>query len=199
MATKPTSIPRWADVGGDIVEPNSAKKDVGWVSAERPPAQYFNWLLNLTYQWIAFIDQQFEDSYEKIIPAFDGFLIGNDDPTPTGPDYLLLNLTGGGQLWAIPLRMTVGDRIKNVRVHVQDNLAGPVVVTAKVFRSVSNSGAAQSELATVASDGSGNFQELTMTAINETVIDNRYYWVRIDSSTTGNIGLKSVEVDYDRP
>lgn len=56
MAAKPTSIARWADVGGDIVEPNSGKKDVGWVADERPPAQYFNWIQNLGGQWQAYLD-----------------------------------------------------------------------------------------------------------------------------------------------
>ncbi len=53
---KPTSLPRWADVGGDIVEPASGKKDTGWIEDEIPPAQYFNWLENLTYQWLVWLD-----------------------------------------------------------------------------------------------------------------------------------------------
>jgi len=56
MAEKPSDLPRWADSGGDIVEPSSGKKDVGWIPAERPPAQYFNWLLNKLYQWIQYLD-----------------------------------------------------------------------------------------------------------------------------------------------
>lgn len=55
MSAKPSSLPRWADVGGAIVVPNSGKLDVGWVAAERPPAQYQNWLLNLGYQWDAYL------------------------------------------------------------------------------------------------------------------------------------------------
>lgn len=52
---KPAKLPRWADDGAaDIVEPNSGKKDIGWVGGERPPAQFFNWLLNLIYQWLLF-------------------------------------------------------------------------------------------------------------------------------------------------
>jgi hypothetical protein len=53
---KPSSLPRWANVGGAIVEPSPGKKDVGWVPPERPGAQYFNWLLNLIYQWIVWLD-----------------------------------------------------------------------------------------------------------------------------------------------
>lgn len=56
MAAKPSSLPRWADVGGAIVEPPDGKKDVGWVTGEKPPAQYFNWWKNLVYQWTDYLD-----------------------------------------------------------------------------------------------------------------------------------------------
>lgn len=55
MSTKPTVLPRWADVGGDIVEPSSGKKDIGWVAGERPAAEYFNWLLNVNYLWAEYL------------------------------------------------------------------------------------------------------------------------------------------------
>lgn len=57
MAAKPASTPRWADGGSaEVTEPASGKKDIGWLSAERPPAQYFNWLFNLIYQWMEYLD-----------------------------------------------------------------------------------------------------------------------------------------------
>lgn len=56
---KPTTLPRWADVGGAIVVPASGKLDVGWVTAERPPAQYMNWWMNLVYQWTLYLNQFF--------------------------------------------------------------------------------------------------------------------------------------------
>lgn len=55
MAAKPSTTPRWADVGGDIVVPPSGKQDVGWLAAEKPPAQYFNWLANLAWQWTEYL------------------------------------------------------------------------------------------------------------------------------------------------
>lgn len=59
MATKPTIVPRWADtVSADttkVNEPPDVKKDVGWVVAEKPPAQWFNWLLFYIYQWILWL------------------------------------------------------------------------------------------------------------------------------------------------
>lgn len=56
MATKPGSLPRWADVSGDIVEPTSGEKDVGWEPDTKPPAQYFNWWQNLVYQWMQYLN-----------------------------------------------------------------------------------------------------------------------------------------------
>lgn len=55
-ASKPGTLPRWADVGGNIVNPPSGKKDVGWVAAEAPSDGYWNWFNNLTYQWAAWLN-----------------------------------------------------------------------------------------------------------------------------------------------
>jgi hypothetical protein len=55
--TKPTKYPEWAtDVTAIITEPTNTKKQQGWV-AEKPPEGYFNWLQNLTYEWIKFFDE----------------------------------------------------------------------------------------------------------------------------------------------
>lgn len=56
---KPSSLPRWGDNladPGDIVEPSSGKKDIGWQDAEKPPHSYFNWLFNLIYQWCSYLN-----------------------------------------------------------------------------------------------------------------------------------------------
>lgn len=43
-------LPRWATGGGaSVTEPSEGKKDSGWAVAEKPPAQYFNWLGKKTY------------------------------------------------------------------------------------------------------------------------------------------------------
>lgn len=59
MATKPTTLPRWAeDTGGNQVNistPPSGKQDVGWLTAEKPPSQWFNYLFNLIYRWCAYL------------------------------------------------------------------------------------------------------------------------------------------------
>ena len=47
-----TAIP-----GVDIVEPPDNKKDIGWLSQEKPPYQYFNWLFNILGQWLDYVEE----------------------------------------------------------------------------------------------------------------------------------------------
>jgi hypothetical protein len=56
MSAKPGTLPRWADVSLDLVEPSSGKQDQGFIGGEQPPAQYFNWLFNLIYQWMQYLN-----------------------------------------------------------------------------------------------------------------------------------------------
>lgn len=57
MAAKPTSLPRWATGGGaGVTEPTEGKKDTGWLFLERPAHEYLNWLLNLVYLWVVYLD-----------------------------------------------------------------------------------------------------------------------------------------------
>jgi len=52
-----TSLPRWAtDGSAQITEPSSGKKDTGWVPAEKPPAQYMNWLFKTIYNAAVVLD-----------------------------------------------------------------------------------------------------------------------------------------------
>lgn len=52
---KPDKLPLWATTG-TITEPLYAKKLTGWLFEEAPPFDYFNWIHNLTYQWLDFLD-----------------------------------------------------------------------------------------------------------------------------------------------
>lgn len=68
MATRPTKFPEWARVpsvdpvtgGANVVEPTEQKKDTGWQREEKPPANYQNWLDNLTYQWLQYLDDNYQ-------------------------------------------------------------------------------------------------------------------------------------------
>lgn len=58
MTSPPNKLPEWATGGSaDITEPLLSKKQLGWVGGatpDRPPAQFFNWWQNLSYQWMEF-------------------------------------------------------------------------------------------------------------------------------------------------
>lgn len=60
MASKPTNKPRFAHDGaapsGEVLEPSSGKKDVGWEGGEEPGHDYMNWIHSLTYEWIDWLD-----------------------------------------------------------------------------------------------------------------------------------------------
>lgn len=57
MSDRPSDLPRWADLADadDTIEPTSGRKDDGFDSAQRPPSQYLNWLLNTIYNWVLWI------------------------------------------------------------------------------------------------------------------------------------------------
>ncbi len=123
---KPTITPRWADipqVPDRIEEPNSAKKDVGFAPAERPPAEFLNWLFNLVYLWILYlqagdlegntsIDGSLDILASHDVTIGDGNLTVNGDVTIQGGG--IINEAGhGDRTLIIPAfaGMTDGDDI----------------------------------------------------------------------------------------
>ena len=54
--SKPTNLPNWATDGTEIIEPSAAKKAKGHISGEQPIPQYVNWVLNLIYLWIVWLN-----------------------------------------------------------------------------------------------------------------------------------------------
>lgn len=63
LGDKPVDLPRWADAPGRTLEPPESGtstemcKDNGYVQSKTPPARWDNWLINLIYLWIAYLDQ----------------------------------------------------------------------------------------------------------------------------------------------
>jgi hypothetical protein len=59
---KPSSLPRWAETAGgaaasNIVEPNSGKKDTGYITGGDIPASGgLNWFMRLIYKWAQWTD-----------------------------------------------------------------------------------------------------------------------------------------------
>src|SRR5260221_10162312 len=90
---KPSSLPRWADSGGAITEPSSGKKDVGWV-AEKPPYQYFNWLLNLIYTWLLWLDRITSADGIKRVQQFANIAALHGNATHATVDVCVLTALG---------------------------------------------------------------------------------------------------------
>jgi len=57
IVTRPTKKPEWATTG-TITEPSSGKKASGWLNTgtDIPGAATVNWIHNLVYQWLEFMD-----------------------------------------------------------------------------------------------------------------------------------------------
>lgn len=88
MSDKPATatLPRWANSGGDVVEPPSGKKDIGWIDDEEPPAEYLNWLLFEGYTWLEWIDERVYDEYTEVSKSSDCLLYGDPDEGMTVRD-----------------------------------------------------------------------------------------------------------------
>lgn len=67
MPTKPSSQPTWATNASTTFEPSGAQKAAGFGFSKLLPARWLNWVLNLVYQWIAFVDSPAGNGYT---PAF---------------------------------------------------------------------------------------------------------------------------------
>jgi hypothetical protein len=71
MATKPTPrIPVWASTGSKT-DPGGTKEAAGWSASEKPPANWFNWLLNSIGQWLGYFDD--------LVPCHSVAFIENSD------------------------------------------------------------------------------------------------------------------------
>lgn len=67
MATRPSTDPVWASsVTALITTPPAIKQQAGWeltTPKEKPSLKYFNWWMNLVYQWILYLRTMFGTSY----------------------------------------------------------------------------------------------------------------------------------------
>lgn len=86
-------LPRWASIAtingtsgkNNTIEPDSAKKDLGWDHNELPTRNHINWLLNTIYQWLSYLKEQEKFILRENEPAdLEVFLVGGsfiNEPT----------------------------------------------------------------------------------------------------------------------
>lgn len=96
----PSEFPVWIpDNTTNIIEPSSGQKNTGWLPGQVPPAQYFNWILNLINQWIEYFD-------DVIQPVLTLTVTSGDSPFPITDDYrgstLLCDTSGGPLVFELP-------------------------------------------------------------------------------------------------
>jgi len=56
MATKPATLPRWATDLTNNTAPTSGQQDTGWTSNQVAVSSYFNYLAELVYRWMAYLN-----------------------------------------------------------------------------------------------------------------------------------------------
>jgi len=84
MATKPTDrILDWAS-GGTATDPGGSKEAQGWSVGERPPAYWWNWILNSFGQWLSWAEGELDEYPETVRTRVLGAIesVGGSDTTP---------------------------------------------------------------------------------------------------------------------
>ena len=70
MLDKPSMpIAEWARNTAVIQEPSDTKKDIGWLIDEKPPAQWFNWILKSLCVYVKYLVDKTDEISRSITPA----------------------------------------------------------------------------------------------------------------------------------
>lgn len=118
---KPVTDPRWIATG-EIAAPSTPKQDAGFAVGERPPSQYFNWFMNLVYQWCLYL-KNFGDHAQVFT------------------EQVTLNNTVFVQQWN---KLTYEEREKTVQLkHTDASSTGVVFNTTEYSYEVTSAGAAK--------------------------------------------------------
>lgn len=93
----PSSLPEWAtDGAASIEEPTTAKKQLGWVEREKPPAAIFNWLGKVTYDWLLWITTVAVWKFQTALTAGLAFHPEDDDEASIGARITVTSFEGSG-------------------------------------------------------------------------------------------------------
>jgi len=160
---KPTK-PLWAY--GDasyVIEPSGAKKITGWLSAEKPPFQYMNWIHLQTKAWIDFLESKAETISPTMLRSAASVSWNGSVITFASPIDVSFRVTTGEQINRIPAgTLTLGD--------------GEVVVFSKDKTNASPVTLSDGTYATLAAGQYDIIAEASLTANsheNETIIFRR--------------------------
>lgn len=211
---KPSALPRWGDVGGDIVEPTSGKKDVGWADNEQPANEYENWLQNLNYQWISWFNDRFDANGLYLhgeVTIEVPFTIVKNDGSGDGSGIATQGVYSSGDLYVasavddgilgVKLPLKIGDRLKAVSAIVADNDGGADVVGLSVYKK-QLSGAVNTTVSQLGTSqtttNSANYQTLTVSGLTDTKAAGYTHYVVIDIDNHASCRLYAIYMTYDR-
>ena len=203
---KPTTYPRWADVGGDIVEPTSGKKDVGWVSDEEPPAQYFNWLLNLLYQWVVYLDASAdrEEEVSLAFPGSNGTQVTADwsVKSSSAGDWSLRPLTATAE-YTVRVSVEKGRRLKTINLYCMANNGASLINLYAYSQSLApgSPAGAPALLGSAVTSGvaSANIQKISITGLTTVAATNSTYMAKFTAdAASANLQIYSLTFTTDK-
>ena len=183
-AVKPTDTVDWSAAG---VEPPAGKKSGGWATSERPPANWWNWLLTTISAWVTYLDNGdiAHGDKQRAIPA--GLFI--DPDVYEGSQFTLATTS----IVVAEAPIEIGERIKSVRFYL--NYAGTGNVTLRFFkRGATGTRGAAVSTATYSSTGVKTFSVSASTRV-----EDEGYEIEIDNGSTMNATISNVSMTYDRP
>jgi hypothetical protein len=100
MATEPTDrILDWAS-GGSTTDPGGSKEAAGWLTSERIPANWWNWILNSFGQWLTYLRDRPHIHYMGVLTLGGSPSAANEAGDSVASfadsgDTILVNLTTG--------------------------------------------------------------------------------------------------------
>ena len=121
MAAKPTEVPVWA-TSGTRTDPGAGKKAIGWVSPEKPPDAFFNWLFGVTGDWLSFLDERFSTGTSSTTQMI----------SPGGLSYLFLDASEA-RLNAPLAKLSVGGVTQLTADSTSVHIAGLLSINAGNF------------------------------------------------------------------
>jgi sugar lactone lactonase YvrE len=101
-----------AKTGTSLIQvPTSSKQTMGWLNSERPPAGYFNWLTNLAYDWLNWLDGWSTDTDAAIAELTTNTTVVTANTTAAVSNHYFVNSSARKKI-TLPSTFAVGDEIR---------------------------------------------------------------------------------------
>lgn len=151
----PTEFLDWNDSLSNVIDPPSGLKTTGYVPGAVLDAQYFNWIVNLTDQWIKWLSGVTSVIQISVSAAYSVAL---------NVQTVLANPTGGSFAVTLPAASacSVGQRftVKNIGISSSNTVSLTPTGSDKIENNNFAFSIAQGEYITVETDGVSNFWQV---------------------------------------